>query len=120
VPRYDSDIEIIEDAYPRKVTLQVDARVFCPSCGDEDFEIVFGGPGSSNVVLRLFDGSGREIKTLYSGTSVGEATFRWDGTGNDGKMVPAGLYICHIEIIEATSGRTTTETAPIVVGVQLK
>ena len=120
VPRYDSDIEIIEDAYPRKATLRVDARVFCPSCGEEDFEIVFGGPGSSEVVLRLFDGSGRKIRTLYSGTSVGEATFRWDGTGDDGKMVPAGLYICHIEVVEATSGRTNTETAPIVVGVQLK
>jgi hypothetical protein len=120
VPRYESDIEIIEGAYPEQAILHVDARVFCPSCGDEDFDIVFGGPGSSEVILRLFDGSGRKIRTLYSGTSVGEATARWDGKDNDGNMVPAGLYICHVEVVEAVSGKRRTESVPIVVGVQLK
>ena len=74
----------------------------------------------SDVIVRIVDGSGRKIRTLYSGTSVGVATFSWDGKDNDGKMVPAGLYVCHVESIEAISGRRSTETAPIVVGVQLK
>jgi len=120
VPRYDSDIEIIEDAFPQQALLEVEARVFCPTCGDEGFDIVFGGPGSTEVILRIFDGAGRKIRTLYSGRSVGEVTIPWDGRDNDGKLVPAGLYICHIELIEAISARMSTETAPIVVGVQLK
>jgi hypothetical protein len=120
VPRYDSDIEIIEDAFPQDALLEVETRVFCPTCGEDAFDIIFGGPGSTEVILRIFDGAGRKIRTLYSGRSVGEVTVPWDGRDNDGKLVPAGLYICHIELIEAVSGRISTETAPIVVGVQLK
>jgi len=120
VPRYDSDIEIIEDAFPEGALLEVDARVFCPTCGEEGFDIVFGGPGLADVVLRIFDANGRQIRTLYSGQSVGEVTIPWDGRADDGKLVPVGLYICHIQAIEAVSSRRTTETVPIVVGVQLK
>ncbi len=120
VPRYESDIEIIEDAFPEKALLKVDARVFCPTCGEDGFDIVFGGPGTTQATLRLFDGNGRPIRTLYSGQSVGEVTFAWDGNDGEGKPVPAGLYICHLELVEAVTGRVSTETVPIVVGVKLK
>lgn len=120
VPRYESDIEIIEDAFPQHAVLEVEPRVFCPTCGEDGFQIKFGGPGSAEAVLRLFDGSGRKIRTLYSGSSAGEITMPWDGKDNDGNLVPAGLYICHLELVEAVSGRKSTESAPIVVGVKLK
>jgi hypothetical protein len=120
VPRYESDIEIIEGAFPAKAQLEVDARVFCPSCGEDGFDVTFGGPGTSEVILRLYDGSGRKVTTLYSGTSVGTVTVSWNGKDSDGRPVSPGLYVCHLEVTESVSGRRSTESVPIVVGVKLK
>jgi hypothetical protein len=120
VPRYDSDIEIIEGAFPEESMLDVDARVFCPSCGEDGFSIRFGGESLSDVVLRLFDGAGRDVRTLYSGTSLGDSEIIWDGRDDDGKFVSPGLYICFLEVTESVTGRRTTESVPIVVGIELK
>jgi len=120
VPRYLSDIEIIEGVFPSKVDLDVDARVFCPSCGEGGFPITFGGPELSGVVLRIFDANGREIIALYDGSSVGTATVYWDGRDRRGDEVPSGLYVCYLEGVEAGTGRRMTDSAPIVVGRELK
>ncbi len=120
VPRYESDIEIIEDAFPQDVLLKGDSHVFCPSCGDGSYRIAFGGKSSSQVVMRIFDGAGRLVRTLYSGSSVGKSEVFWDGTGDDGKPVPPGLYICFIEVVEKGTGRVATRSMPIVVGTQLR
>lgn len=120
VPRYETDIEILEDAFPEHALLEVDAQVFCPSCGDEGFSIRFGGESLSDIVLRLFDAGGREIKTLYSGKSVGVNEINWDGKDGDGNPVPPGLYICFVEIVESISSKRSTKSVPIVVGMELK
>lgn len=120
VPRYESDIEIIEGAFPTQVLLEVDARVFCPSCGEESFTIRFGGESLSEVVLRLFDVGGREIQTLYSGPSLGTREIQWSGKDSGGNAVPPGLYVCFLEVTEPVSGKKTTASVPIVVGIELK
>jgi hypothetical protein len=120
VPRYDSDIEIIEGAFPSEVILDVKPFVFCPTCGEDKFKISFGAEASSYVVLRLFDGAGREVRTLYSGVSLGESETFWDGEDDGGKTVAPGLYICFLEVTKSVSGRRTTASVPIVVGIELK
>ncbi len=120
VPRYVSDIEVIEGAFPSKVDLDVDARVFCPSCGEDAFPITFGGPKLSGVVLRIFDAGGREIVTLYDGSSVGTVTVYWDGRDRWGDSVPSGLYICYLECVAVGTSRRMTDSAPIVVGRELE
>jgi hypothetical protein len=120
VPRYDSDIEIKEDAFPAEAVLEVAARVFCPSCGDEGFIIKFGGQAFSQAVLRLFDAGGREVRTLYSGASAGISEHAWDGRDSAGKIVPPGLYVCYLEIVEARTGEQSTRSVPIVVGIRLE
>jgi len=120
VPRYDSDIEIIQDAFPAKVTLDLDARVFCPSCGEDGFPIRFGAPALSDVTVRIFDGAGRLVSTLYNGASLGERQIDWMGRDSDDRPLPPGLYICHIRAVEAVTGHTDTKSAPIVIGTQLK
>jgi hypothetical protein len=120
VPRYETDIEVLEDAFPDQALLEVDARVFCPSCGDEAFSIRFGGEALSDVVVRLFDAAGREISTLYSGRSVGPNEILWDGSDSNGNPVPPGLYICFVEVVESVSSKRSTKSVPIVVGMQLK
>ncbi|MFH1220490.1 MAG: FlgD immunoglobulin-like domain containing protein [Candidatus Eisenbacteria bacterium] len=120
VPRYDSDIEIVTDAFPGKASLDVEARVFCPSCGEESFPIKFGAPPQSLVTLRLFDSAGRLVSTLYSGLSLGEREIAWSGRDADGKPLPAGLYVCHVEAVEAVSSAESRASAPIVIGTHLK
>ena len=119
-PRYESDIEIIEDAFPSGATLSVEPLVFCPTCGEERFAIRYGAEASSDVVLRLFDVAGREVRTIYSGVSLGDAEVFWDGKGDDGKTVAPGLYICFLEATETVSGRRMTASVPIVVGIELE
>ena len=122
VPRYESDIDVRDDVFLSKPTIAVDARVFCPSCGDEGFAIRFGVPNVSYTVVRIFDAAGREVTTLYSGDSAGEREITWTGRDQDGKPVPPGLYICHVEArdLSAGSDAVTAKTAPVVVGTKLR
>jgi hypothetical protein len=120
VPRWDSDIVIVEDAYPGGAVLNVEPRVFCPSCGEGGFAIRFDAPSAAQVTLRIFDGKGRLVLTLFSGLSVGEGEKVWDGRAADGQPVPPGLYVCFLDSTEPDTGRRTTDSAPIVVGVELK
>jgi hypothetical protein len=122
VPRWLSDIVVIDedDAYPGEAVLEVEPRVFCPSCGEDGFAIKFATPSTAQVSLRIFDGKGRLVATLFSGTSVGASEKVWDGLQPSGEPVPPGLYVCFLDSIEAGTGRKTTDSAPIVVGVVLR
>jgi hypothetical protein len=120
VPRRESDIVVVENAYPGEAVLEVEPRVFCPSCGDEGFVVKFGTPSEAQVTLRIFDGKGRLVTTLFSGMSVGKSEKMWDGRSESGEPVPPGLYVCFLDSIEARTGKKTTDSAPIVVGVELK
>lgn len=120
VPRWDSDIVIVDDAYPNTAMLEVEPRVFCPSCGEEGFPVRFSTPSGAQTTLRIFDGKGRLVATLFSGMSVGVSEKVWNGRQETGEPVPPGLYICFLDSIEQGTGRKTTDSAPIVVGVELK
>lgn len=120
VPRYQSDIEIIAAAFAPKAVLDVEPRVFCPSCGEESFPVKFNAPALSDVALRIFDGTGRLVATLYSGASIGERLVAWTGRDQTGKPFPPGLYVCHFQAVESGSGTKTTDSAPIVIGTELK
>jgi flagellar hook assembly protein FlgD len=72
------------------------------------------------VTVRIFDGAGRLVSTLYGGASIGEREITWKGRDGDDQPLPPGLYICHIRAVEAVTGRTSTQSAPIVIGTQLK
>jgi hypothetical protein len=120
VPRYLSDIEVIEGAFALKAALKIEPVVFCPSCGEAGFSVGFEAPSQSNVVIRIFDGAGRDVVTLYDGNSPAVGSLEWDGKNSRGERVSPGLYICYLECVEVGGGRKTTDSAPIVVGHELK
>ena len=72
------------------------------------------------MTVRIFDGAGRLVSTLYNGASLGERQIDWMGRDSDDRPLPPGLYICHIRAVEAVTGHTDTKSAPIVIGTQLK
>ena len=52
----------------------------------------------SEVVLRLYDISGREIETLIKGTqSAGFKKITWNGTDSFNRPVSSGVYILRLE-----------------------
>jgi hypothetical protein len=79
-------------------------------------------PSVSYTVVRIFDGAGRPVATLYSGDSVGEREVIWSGRDELGRPLPPGLYVCHLETSDLAYGSNSraTKTAPIVVGTELR
>jgi hypothetical protein len=62
-------------------------------------------PWSDHVRLRVYDAAGRAVATLADGPQeAGSHSLRWNGRGDSGAMVPAGVYLVGIEVrgVEAT------------------
>jgi hypothetical protein len=75
----------------KKITMQVSPnpftnklRIILPHLGSEE-----------NIVLRIYDISGRCVKTLYHRNSD---QIIWTGIDDRGKVLPAGIYFCQIAI----------------------
>ncbi|MCK4256860.1 T9SS type A sorting domain-containing protein, partial [candidate division WOR-3 bacterium] len=56
--------------------------------------------------LRIFDITGRLVKTLWEGPKfAGSYKSSWNGLNNDGKIVPQGIYFCQLTGPKAVSTR---------------
>jgi hypothetical protein len=54
---------------------------------------------NGQVRLRIYDRSGRQIRTLLDTRAGPKAvTLNWDGTDQHGRRLPAGVYICRLEL----------------------
>ena len=115
---YQSDINI------EKASISVAPYVLIPTLGERiDFNYSF--PSNSRVIVRVFDLSGRFVTTLIdnyfneSGTVyMEEDTSDWNGRDHLGQILSPGTYIMHIEAMNFQTGSTTTDMAPIVIGVK--
>ena len=59
--------------------------------------ISFGMTSAEAVEGAIFDAGGRLVRTLYGrGSGAGESSLRWDGRGESGQQLPAGLYLVRI------------------------
>lgn len=118
--------------YWTNAALRVPSKVFRPD-GNEVIPIAYLAPDKSAVTMKIFDLQGRVVRTLtdaeYNGySSVPElhkpdffvqGTNGWDGRNDLRQLVPAGAYICRLEV-EDGEGQVSVSTAPIVVGIDLK
>lgn len=56
-------------------------------------------PHESNVDLTIYDISGRELTSLANGIQkAGRYSINWDGRDGSGNAVPAGIYLCRLEL----------------------
>lgn len=68
-------------------------------------------PAAGPARLRLFDVSGRLVRTLWSGAlPVGARTFAWDGRTDGGFAAPAGIYFARLD---APGGRRAAKLVRI-------
>ena len=82
--------------------------------------------------MEIYDLQGRVVRTLteseYTGYSAVpefykpdfyvQGTNGWDGRDDLRRLVPAGAYVCRLEV-EDRDGQVSVSTAPIVVGIGL-
>ncbi len=55
-------------------------------------------PAAGNIDLRVYDNSGRVVRTLARGSAVASRSlFTWDGRSDDGKVVAPGVYFYRVQ-----------------------
>ena len=99
--------------------LTVPKRVLVPRLG-ERMDIVATTPPRSDVIVEIYDATGRKVTTLYDGVGLGEMRFSWDGRGQDGEIVDPGVYLCHVRAVALDGGSVEKDTAPLIVGLRLE
>lgn len=111
--------------------LGVPPRVFRPDMG-EVIPISYLASERSTATMEIYDLQGRVVRTLTEGEYTGYSeipeffkddffvtgTFGWDGRDDLRRLVPAGVYVCRLEV-EDRDGQVSTATAPVVVGIDL-
>ncbi len=66
-----------------------------PAGASVNIRLTLGTPGL--VQLRIFDATGRMVKSLVDGNMAsGEYHLRWDGRDENGRRVAAGVYFCRL------------------------
>lgn len=65
-------------------------------------------PANTHVGVHVLDATGRRVRTLHrAGWGPGVLRLDWDGTADDGRALPSGVYFVSIE---AGDSRTTLRT----------
>lgn len=117
--------EFFEYDYPVKhhsAILTIPAKAFNPYSG-ETFPIEFGAKEDDKAILRIYNAEGKLMRTLFNRmitNSTGIIQYDWNGKDKENKLLPLGLYICFLEVIDTTNGNKKTAKAPIVIGAPLK
>jgi len=99
-------------------------NIFNPEMGEEII-ISYGTCTGylSKAVIRIYDAQGRLVYTpvhtnITSATGIQE--FKWNGRDANLKLVPPGLYYCHLEVTDRSSGGKDNTVQPIVIKSALK
>lgn len=80
----------VEDELPTRVAF----APIAPNPARTDAVLWFDLPREANVDLAVYDVGGRCVSTLSNGTwNAGRHTMRWSLRGNDGEIVPSGVYL---------------------------
>ena len=102
--------------------LNIPAKVFDPYNG-ETFQIEFASKNGDKAILRIYNAEGKLMRTLVNmiiSNSTGIIQYDWNGKDRENNLLPLGLYICFLEVIDTTNGNKKTAKAPIVIGAPLK
>ena len=120
---YHPDGNLVEDPTIIKAEISTAPYVIIPTLGERlDFNYSF--PSNSRVIVRIIDLNGIFITSIVdkyyeTGGTIerNEDTSDWDGRDHLGQIVPPGTYLFQVEASNFQTGKTTTDVAPSVVGV---
>ncbi|MFO7896030.1 MAG: hypothetical protein R6U84_03780 [Candidatus Cloacimonadales bacterium] len=101
--------------------LKVPARPFDPVVG-ATIPIDYYSKKDDKAILRIFNAEGKLVYTPKHEMITAEdgiSTYDWDGRDKNGNICPIGLYFVHLQVVEATGGKSKTNTVPVVIGTPL-
>jgi hypothetical protein len=81
------------------------------------------GQSGSKAIIRIYDVQGRLVATPINkiiSASNGIEYYTWDGRDRNKNLLPIGMYYCHLEIINRTTGESETTVQPVVIAAELK
>jgi hypothetical protein len=112
----------IYKATSHSAILNIPAKPFNPYSG-ETFPIEFASQKDDKAILRIYNAEGKLMRTLVN-TIISDLNgithYDWNGRDKENNLLPLGLYICFLEVIDTTNGNKKTAKAPIVIGAPLK
>lgn len=83
----------LEQNYPNPFNGETNIRFHIPDVAGNN----------ANILVQIFDLSGKKIRTLIKGDFEGGIyTYTWNGTNSDGKQVSSGVYIYRMQTSDAT------------------
>lgn len=103
-------------------TVEVDSDQIWLAGGGES-EILYALPqDAAETTITILDASGKPVRVESGSTTVGEHSFVWDGTDNDGDALPEGVYSIQITAVDSKgeSVEVGTGTVGTVEGVQMR
>ncbi len=72
-------------------------------------------PEASQVMLSIYNLHGAALKTLLQAPqSAGVHSVSWDGTDQQGKIVPAGIYLCQLQAMGTTQKFSQTQKLSLI------
>lgn len=99
-------------------------NIFYPERGEEII-ISYGTKTGylSKAVVRIYDAQGRLVytpvhKNITSATGIEE--YKWNGRDSNMKLLPPGLYYCHLEVTDRSNSDKDNTVQPIVIKSALK
>jgi|GEM_PF-476267 len=89
----------IAAAYSENLQVDIAPNPFSPDGDgfDDEVTINFTLPFQTNLTARIYDTNGREVKTLLDNSPAASGQLRWDGKGNNGKILRSGIYVLFME-----------------------
>lgn len=73
---------------------------------------------NTRAIVRIYDAQGRLVATPVNKNitnSIGVESIQWDGRDTNMKLLPIGVYYCHLEVIDRASGAKEVTVQPIVI-----
>jgi hypothetical protein len=72
-------------------------------------------PEASQVILAIYNLQGAAIKTIIQAPQpAGVHSISWDGIDQQGKIVPAGIYLCQLQAIGTTQKFSQTQKLSLI------
>ncbi len=122
-PGQTNSINLQESEAPFTGSVHVEPSIFSPD-GDGRNDVLpvhFSLFSSSQVLeIQIYDINGRRVRTLVPPTIVGQqGTFFWDGSDNEGQLLPIGVYIIAVEALDVRGGTAYFFKKPAVLALPL-
>jgi hypothetical protein len=81
-----------------ELPLRTPSLSYLPNPTQNRTRINYSIPNPSEVHLKVYDLSGREVRTLVEGIQkAGSYTVEWDGKGNGGEKISSGIYFIRLD-----------------------